>query len=680
MINAIEAGVVHADVVERATLSAAVKRERARQANTMASRALAIEHLDARGVEWRAIKGVALGATVYGPDERFYVDTDLLVRPSEFGRALEILVNAGFRRTGPQRHRCEAEFAKAVMLVSPRGAPIDLHRLPVRPPLGEHIADRFFESVETVGDLMLPDARGRAVHASLSLLLGDRLPRPIQYVDAVRTADAIDRAALLEWATSLGAGRLVAAGISTAEGALDLLASGERVESLGLKETLTVRASRSRTRLLGDAVWAADMDSWRRRLKYVSYVLGSPEHTRSTRKRRSKLTNAVLNRRQEAPRVEFHVTNGRHHARLIEGVIGELSGRGSVTTVVSHCEFRGERTPAFDLPPNDLIQVFPGAIRRLRAERVPTGSVEPSTGGADRLRSAVARWLEIRVSLRWMRRRPHVICVLNDSAFPLDRVVTLAKRRRRSIPTVLLQEGIRFESGASIGAPAYGSAASHGVLAWGEASAEHFAQVRDGAADVRAVGHPFLNPTAARTTRGDLSPRRLLICSNPLVAFGLADESEQQDRLRSFVRACGAHNIEVALRPHPQEDGAWFTGLASEFGARVETVRPLTELLAEFPAVAVFASTVGIEALAAGCRLGVIELPRGGFAFDYVAAGAGTALGAPDFSGLEDLLGADPGWETRRAQYLERHLGPRDASARAASRLLEVAGESIRRR
>ena len=368
-------------------------------------------------------------------------------------------------------------------------------------------------------------------------------------------------------------------------------------------------------------------------------------------------------------RVEFHITNVRHHLRSVSDAIESLQRTGVDTTLVSYCELRGERTPSNDGPKHRTVRMFPDALRRLREGGVPTGSVSQDSSKSRALRRLLAGWIECRTKLRWWRRRADVICVLNDAVFPLDHTVDIAKRR--GVPSVLLQEGVRFD--VDVESAAYGSRASDGVLCWGEASADHFRRVGPDR-DVHVVGHPFVRPAAA--TRVTTDRRRLAVCSNPLRSLGLGDVVDQGRAIEALVRVARAVDIDVVLRPHPQEDRDWFDALARATGCALDTTRPLDEILDSVDAVAVFASTVAIEAIAAGRRLGVIELPTGGYAFDYVDSGVGVPLTSPDFAGLPRLFEADPEIDERRQEYLDRHLGPDGAGDRIAAHLRSVAERS----
>jgi len=85
--------------------------------------------LETAGLEWRVLKGVATSRLIYtDTGERSYGDLDVLVRGTDFGRALialEPLTTRGdVTAQGPVRERQQPGHA----LITARGVEIDLHR------------------------------------------------------------------------------------------------------------------------------------------------------------------------------------------------------------------------------------------------------------------------------------------------------------------------------------------------------------------------------------------------------------------------------------------------------------------------------------------------------------------------------------------------------------------------
>ncbi len=104
----------------------------------MQLRVLALEHqlarvvdvLGAGGVETRILKGSAVACLDYAdPAVRSFVDLDVLVRGADVDRSVELLTDAGFRRTlAEPRPGFDCRFDKGMTLIAPAGFELDLHR------------------------------------------------------------------------------------------------------------------------------------------------------------------------------------------------------------------------------------------------------------------------------------------------------------------------------------------------------------------------------------------------------------------------------------------------------------------------------------------------------------------------------------------------------------------------
>ncbi len=681
-MRAVEAGAIHIDDDARYHLGVRATDEQCVVDLALRTAHVATDALHDASLAAVVVKGVALAATTYPEGTRSFVDADILVGPDELTPAIAALEEVGFRRVGGHRHSeaAEVEFSKAVMMVHPDMAPVDLHRLPIKAPVGDRIATAFLTRTAPIDGLVVPDAAGLAVHAALSLVLGDRRPRPIQYGDVLSTVGRAGLEEVLARAAELDVRSLTAAAVDVAHQAVGL--TGPTIDyTPTVRDLLTARAARSRSRLALDALWLADMRDFATRVRYLRYILGSSEYARSTRSRSAKMRSEVTRLTAPRPRsrrIDVCISNGRHHRGMVEGAIEQMARSGARVRVLSFCELRGEVTPTSLSTHATVRQIVPSLLGRLRARGGPAGG----TGGASdpgsersvgkRMVSRVVAW---RVRLEWLRNRPDLVVTMNDAFFPLGDVAALATEM--GVRTVLLQEGIRFDTAGDEAAGAsYGGAVTDGVLTWGERSAQYFRSVRDTSADVEVVGHPKLRPRPV-IQRAASDGRRLLLCSNPLSAFGFATEEEQHERLDAFLGSARSQGIDVLVRRHPQENACRFAALAAAHGAEIDT-GPLEESFDSVDGVVVFASTVGIEALAAGRRLGVLELPRGGYAFDYVDAGIGVPIAGPDFKSLGALLQPpDPRWDQCRLKYLCSHLGPPDAAQRIADACARVADQAI---
>jgi hypothetical protein len=90
------------------------------------------------GVEVVALKGPTMAHTVYpDPSWRPFGDLDLLVRTTDWRRALDVLIDLGFERRLPEpRPGFDERFGKAAVHTNGDGVEIDLHRTLVVGPFG----------------------------------------------------------------------------------------------------------------------------------------------------------------------------------------------------------------------------------------------------------------------------------------------------------------------------------------------------------------------------------------------------------------------------------------------------------------------------------------------------------------------------------------------------------------
>jgi hypothetical protein len=397
-------------------------------------------------------------------------------------------------------------------------------------------------------------------------------------------------------------------------------------------------------------------------------------------------------------RVDFLISNPGHHAAMMSAIIAQLDARSARCRVLSLCELRGFDTPAGSIAAAgaEVVKLFPAGIRK-------------SASSGRQRRSAFARTLrEGARSLAWSLQiaprlkaawaePPHVVVVPNDAAFPYDRLATACARR--GLPLVLVQEGIRFPLPAEAGRDTYGLGGAAAIAVWGEASADFFRQ--RGIEDERifVTGNPRFDEARPRERTTDAQPvvdsrhfesrsdsrdhlvegPHLLLATNPIDDQGFCTTREKMELFDRFLTAVepliANDGVTLLVRRHGRESGKDYEALLSRrpWGDRVIRANDgtLNQFLEVSSAVVILASTVGLEALAAGRPLGVLEIPGWGHVFDYVREGAATAVSWDDDptmslrSLLRDGVVAD---EERR--FLERHLGPRSGAAEAIADLI----------
>lgn len=382
-------------------------------------------------------------------------------------------------------------------------------------------------------------------------------------------------------------------------------------------------------------------------------------------------------------KLTFVITNDKHHQAMMWPVAQRMATRHSIHCL-SFAEFRGLDTPM-------------NAWKRLGATvtRVPPRNVRPkpqtadaivaigAAGGAGRGRLHAMVWhglLHPFVRLK----SPDLLILPNDTAFPSNYLV--AKLKRRGIPYLLVQEGIRFAlPGETAGA--YGTGGGD-VACWGPGSAAFFRSQGVPDSKIHVTGNPRYDDivgqdwqAAAAKLKADgaLPPRYLLFASNPIDDQGLCTTQQKYEWFRRFaeqaVPALDSMNLSLAVKLHGRDSILAFRDVLGPFENRVVFLGPgnIHAQLTGAEAVVVWASTVGLEAILHDVPIGVLDIPGHGHVFDYVDRGAAVGLDsaaalAPQ---IHALLKEDrPRFERARA-YLEHHLSRRGRSAEAVEALIE---------
>jgi hypothetical protein len=381
----------------------------------------------------------------------------------------------------------------------------------------------------------------------------------------------------------------------------------------------------------------------------------------------------------------FVFSNPRHHLDMMVPVAKILDERRVPYEFVSLAELRGFATPSLErrLAHSRVRRAFP------RIRKNPSAGSGVGTGGSQGavVRSLVqhALWRGVlSPRLRWLLRRSDVVALPNDAAFPYDQLA--ASLRARGVPFVLLQEGIRFPlpTEQNKGLP-YGGGGAQRICVWGEASALHFRNVAP-AHNVCVTGNPrfdTVDPSQWRAageelrTKLGLAAPPLLYLSNTIDDQGFCTTAEKMQLFERFLEqatpVARRHGAGIVVKLHAREDVSAFRVVAARHdNVHVLGDAPLFAVLAMGRAAVVLASTVGLEALAFGLPLGVLEIPGHGHVFDYVASGAATALSQPTLAADVDRLLSSP-TSPRAAGYLDQHMAHRGAAAiRIADCLAEL--------
>ncbi len=394
-------------------------------------------------------------------------------------------------------------------------------------------------------------------------------------------------------------------------------------------------------------------------------------------------------------RALFIIGNADHHAAIAAPAARELLALGDTVDVFSVAELRALPSPAACFPGARTFALVPGGLRK----RLPKGAQSGTRRGRvlRRLAHDLAWKLGLRARVEWvlLRSRPDVVVTMNDATFPYDGICEAA--RRRGIPVVLLQEGVRFPlpTEQRTHSP-YGGSELAALCVWGERSAAHFRKHAP-AARVRVTGNPRYDGIDLERARAEghalrerlgLSGRLLGFLSNPIDDQGFCTTDEKMRLFERFIStaapAIAGAGATVVVKLHPRETVSAFRVVADRVSAVagapkvvVAADAPVLPLLSVLDAGVVLTSTIGLEAMLFGVPVGSLEIPGAGHVFDYVESGAGLPLHADERAAHEvaELLNCFAATSARRrAAYVEEHLAHRGEAARqVAEAVREVA-------
>lgn len=395
------------------------------------------------------------------------------------------------------------------------------------------------------------------------------------------------------------------------------------------------------------------------------------------------------------PDVAFVFSNPRHHVEMMAPVADELRSRGVASTFISLAELRGFTTP----PELGAHRVIPLQLRQ-RGTGGPAPASAPASPRASsslkaRLRSTIGAWRPGRLAqrvvwraiaprLRWLLRGARVIVVPNDAVYPYYELLQAVQT-----PTVLMQEGIRFEMADGYAGPRYGSVASAAVCAWGEGSKAYFLASGAPEARIAITGAPRLDRVDIDAWRRDgqallaklgLATAPLAFLSNPIEHQGYGTREAKLALFRQFLDGAApvlrAHDVPVLVKNHLYEDPDDYARIAaaSPLADRVTIMREgsIFAAIAASRAAVVLTSTVGLEALTCGLPLGVLEIPGHDFAFDYVQRGAAVPVRISDIAGaVERLLAPAPSHRETGAAFVAYHLHDQGHARRHVADVIE---------
>jgi len=384
--------------------------------------------------------------------------------------------------------------------------------------------------------------------------------------------------------------------------------------------------------------------------------------------------------------VAFVFTSPRHHLEMMAPVADELGRRGVACRMISLAELRGLDTPKDP----KLRRVLPYNVRGKPASTGAAATVStdgPRSWWRGKLAQAVV-WRALSLRLHQLIAGADVVVVPNDTAYPYDKL--LAEVHRRGARSVLMQEGIRFPPEKGYTGGWYGTGGATAICAWGDGSKDYFTACKVAERDIVVTGAPRLDeldpaawarPGAELLAKHRLDSAPLLYMSNPIETQGFGTKA---GKLALFARLLAdaaprlrEHRVPVVVKNHPHEDPDDYiaVGRASPVADLVTVLppsAPIFALLAAARAAIVLTSTVGLEALAFGLPIGVLEIPGFPFAFEYVQRGAAVPVYAGAIAaGVAELLAGAPEHRAAGQALLARHLHDRGRARHNVADLIE---------
>jgi len=384
-------------------------------------------------------------------------------------------------------------------------------------------------------------------------------------------------------------------------------------------------------------------------------------------------------------RIDFFISNRRHHWQVSSRVSRILAERGHDVRILSLCELRGEVTPEPSSSSVPVVQLIGG-----RAAAGRKGVVKSARGGPVRRLLRKAAWygrLAPRLELQLRSRKPDVVVVPNDLAYPFDRYVRMLKRH--SIRWALYQEGILFRLPDS-GLKPYGAGGADAIAAWGSQAADYFTNVAGApSSTVFAVGSPRHDDftreafaAEAERLRSEVPEGHKLITFFGTTVDKPGGHCTTEQKLRSieqFVasleQVAESHPFVLWVKPHAGENAENYAEILRRSKiaeqAELRTTLPTFPAVLASDAVIMNGSSIGVEALLLGARVGVIPVPNTGYPFDYGTSGVYTTIPATDGAdAIVELLTATVDEEARAAN-LEKHFANRPNAAEEMASLLE---------
>lgn len=381
--------------------------------------------------------------------------------------------------------------------------------------------------------------------------------------------------------------------------------------------------------------------------------------------------------------ISFVFSNPGHHAEIMLPVVRTLQSRGQPCRVVSIAELRGMTTPKWDLGGADVHKLMP--LRRPIDPPRPAVDQKPRAIDVRGIAQSAMWTLGIGPRLRWLLRNSKAVVIPNDAVFPYLQLVR--SLRARSVPFVLMQEGIRFSLPIDDKVP-YGKNGAQAMCVWGQGSAEYFKKIGVPADSVHVTGNPRFDGVDVARFRAEgqaalaklgIRTAPLLYLSSPIEIQGYGSVDFKLEMFATFLREAAPiaarYGVPIVIKRHTYEDPAQFMAIAKREGVEITVADGvgLFATLASARAAVVTASTVGLEALVFGVPLGALQIPGHGYAFEYVERGAAVPLEAGTITAGVDRLLSPPLSASNAEAFVDRHLAHRGSAREQVSEAILAA-------
>lgn len=375
-------------------------------------------------------------------------------------------------------------------------------------------------------------------------------------------------------------------------------------------------------------------------------------------------------------RIHFYISNSNHHWQMFKPVMKELRNIENIELMlVSLCEFRRMTTPIDEL---EKLNIPYFLLRGLKFKGSSTSTGKKHIGGNQSIIRNILReviwsfWL-LPSLLKSNKQKPDLVVIPNDVAYPFNKICSWFKKK--NIPFILFQEGIRFPLPNEEGQTEYGRNHSRYIFAWGEKSGEYFKNLSIGNTQIFLGGNPRFDgmikcdysTEVLRIRENKLyGNKNILYVSNPVDDQGFCTHEEKMELFRKFIQKVRMLREEIDLvawvRLHPREDAKDFENEIEKEGAGgFLGFLPNFSLFGSLRAMdgaIILASTVGLEAMMNNVPVAVIKLPRHDYVFDYVSSGAALPLDLDRDSceTIKRLISDSHEIKAKRKSYLEQHV------------------------